>query len=356
MEKFSIEFDKSSGNYRQYEGARAIVLGAAGFIGRWVARGLCEAGAKVILPVRDRSTAKSVFDAYDIDGDIYQLNLLDEQSLRSLYSEIRPTVTFNLAGYGVDREEQNEEWAYKINVDLIATVCSAISEIRDQTWSGLDIVNVGTAMEYGLSGGDLAEDSLPRPTTLYGKSKLAGTSALTDCCRRFELKGVTARLFSVYGPGESPQRLLPTLIHAARTETPIPLTAGLHKRDFVYIEDVAESLLRLGLTASKPCEVVNVATGVLSSIGTFAKTAAETLGISHDRLRFGSLPTRLEEMNHEPVNVERLRALTGWVPNTIIASGIRKTFQFRRSSSLFRAEGYRELVHEDGQCNFAILK
>jgi UDP-glucose 4-epimerase len=357
MEKFSIEFDKSSGNYRpQYEGARAIVLGAAGFIGPWVARGLCEAGAKVFLPVRDRSAAKEVFDEYDIDGDIYELDLLDEQSVRSLFCEISPTVTFNLAGYGVDRAEQNEELAYQTNVNLIATVCSAISEIRDQTWSGLDIVNVGTAMEYGLSGGDLAEDSLPKPTTLYGKSKLAGTNALTDCCRRFGLKGVTARLFSVYGPGESPQRLLPTLIHAARTETPIPLTAGLHKRDFVYVEDAAESLMRLALISSLPGEVVNVATGVLNSIRTFAEIATETLGISHDRLRFGSLPTRLEEMNHEPVNVERLRTLTGWVPNTMIASGIQKAFQYRRSSSPFRAEGYRELVHEDGQCNFAILK
>jgi nucleoside-diphosphate-sugar epimerase len=300
--------------------------------------------------------AKSVFDAYDIDGDIYQLDLRDAQSVRSLYREVCPTVTFNLVGYGVDREEQNEELAYQTNVDLIETVCSAISEIRDQTWTGLDIVNVGTAMEYGLSGGDLAEDSLPKPTTLYGKSKLAGTNALTDCCRKFGLKGVTARLFSVYGPGESPQRLLPTLIHAARTETPIPLTAGLHKRDFVYVEDAAESLMRLVLVSSLSGDVVNVATGVLSSIRTFAEIATETLGISHDRLRFGSLPTRLEEMNHEPVNVERLRTLTGWVPNTMIASGIQKAFQYRRSSSPFRAEGYRELVHEDGQCNFAILK
>jgi UDP-glucose 4-epimerase len=307
---------------------RTVVFGSTGFIGRWVARGLCESGAKVFLPVRDRFAAKEVFDAYDIDGDIYQLDLLDTQSVRSLFREISPTVTFNLAGYGVDRAEQNEELAYQTNVDLIGTVCSAISEVRDRGWAGLNIVNVGTAMEYGLAGGDLAEDSVAKPTTLYGKSKLAGTRALTDCCRSYGLKGVTARLFSVYGPGELSQRLLPTLIHAARTETEVPLTAGLHKRDFVYVEDAAESLMRLALVSSLPCEVVNVATGVLSSVRVFAETAADTLGINHERLRFGSLPTRSEEMNHGPVTIRRLVSLTGCAPGTTLAEGVRKTVSF----------------------------
>ncbi|MGB7208308.1 MAG: NAD-dependent epimerase/dehydratase [Pyrinomonadaceae bacterium] len=357
MNKRPDKLNRQTDGYRdEYSGVRAMVLGSTGFIGRWVARGLCDAGAKVFLPVRDVSAAKEVFDEYDIDGDIFQLDLLDEQSVRSLFREISPTVTFNLAGYGVDRAEQNEELAYQTNVDLIETVCSAISEIRDHRWAGLNIVNVGSAMEYGLAGGDLSEDSLVRPTTLYGKSKLAGTNALTDCCRRFGLKGVTARLFSVYGPGESRQRLLPTLVHAAQNVVPIPLTPGLHRRDFVYVEDVAEGLLRLGLKPAVPGEVVNLATGVLNSIRTFAETAAGTLGISPERLRFGSLSTRSEEMNHEPVNIERLRSFTGWVPNTMIASGIRKTLQFQRSSSPFRAEVSRKRAHEEGQCKSVILK
>ena len=341
---------------RKYTGTRAVVLGSTGFIGRWVARGLCNAGAKVILPVRNRVAAEAVFNEYGINGDICELDLLDEQSVRFLYRETRPTVTFNLAGYGVDREEQNEELAYQTNVDLIGTVCSAISEVRDHGWAGLDIVNVGSAMEYGQTEGNLVEDSDAKPTTLYGKSKLAGTKALAGSCRSYGFKGLTARLFSVYGPGEPQQRLLPTLVHAAQNGNPIPMTAGMHKRDFVYVEDVAESLLRLGLTASRPGEVVNVATGFLSSVRTFAEIAADTIGINHERLKFGSLPTRLEEMNHAPVTVERLRALIGFAPKTMIASGVRKTLQFQRSSSPFRAEGFRELAHGEGQCNFAILK
>jgi UDP-glucose 4-epimerase len=316
-------------DYRQkYAGVRAIVLGSTGFIGRWVARGLCNAGAKVFLPVRDRVVAEVIFNEYGVDGDIYEMDLRDFGTLQSIYKDCRPTVTFNLAGYGVDRDEQNEELAFQINSDLVKSVCVAISQTRDSAWTGRDIVNVGTAMEYGLAGGNLAEDSLARPATLYGKSKLAGTQSLADCCRRYRIKGVTARLFSVYGPGELPGRLLPTLIQAARHTADIPLTEGKHKRDFVYVEDVAEILLRLGSTSPQPGEVVNLATGTLNTVRTFVETAADNLGIGHERLKFGMLPTRLEEMNHESVTNRRLSELTGLTPKTTISHGIRKTLLF----------------------------
>lgn len=315
-------------DYRQrYAGIRAIVLGGTGFIGRWVARELYYSGAELCLPVRDRVAADRILAADNINGDIYEVDFRDAEALGSIYKEFRPAVTFNLAGYGVDRSEQNEELAYQINAGLIETVCDAICEVRDSEWTGQNIVNVGTAMEYGLANGNLAEDSETKPTTLYGKSKLAGTIALAERCGAGAVKGLTARLFSVYGPGESPKRLLPFLIRAAREETAIPLTAGSHLRDFVYVQDVAESLLRLGLTTSGG-NVVNVATGELSSVKSFVETAAGILGISPERLVFGALPTREEEMEHEPVTNRRLVELTGSAPGTTIPVGIRKSLAF----------------------------
>ncbi|NIP76477.1 MAG: NAD-dependent epimerase/dehydratase family protein, partial [Xanthomonadales bacterium] len=75
----------------------------------------------------------------------------------------------------------------------------------------------------------MAEDSVPNPTTLYGRSKLAGTLQFRRACQRTGLRGLTARLFTVYGPGEHPGRLLPSLIEAAETDEPLELTAGLQK-------------------------------------------------------------------------------------------------------------------------------
>lgn len=322
---------------RDYLGVRTVVFGATGFIGRWVARTLSAAGAKLTLPVRDQSAARDVFDVYEVAGEVQELDARDDDGLRALLHHVGPAIVFNLVGYGVDRRENVAECAYKINADLIANVCAAMAEIAVPAWKGQSVIHVGTAMEYGATGGDLSESGPTQPTTLYGRSKLAGTRAVLQCCRHYHLKGLTARLFAVYGPGESRDRLLPSLVDAASTYNQIPLTAGRHERDFVYVEDVAEGLLRLGLTSVQSGEPVNVATGRLSSIRAFTQIAAGVLGIPDHRLEFGVLPTRPEEMRHGPVTIERLRSLTEWKPPTTIVEGVRKTMAFEQRSVTLRA-------------------
>ena len=186
-------------------------------------------------------------------------------------------------------------------------------------------------MEYGSNPGNLSEDSFTAPTTLYGRSKLDGTNLLSKSSIETGVRALTARLFAVYGLGESSNRLLPSLIRVAETGGSLELTAGLHQRDFVYVEDVAEGLLRLGLTTAPLGDVVNVATGRLTTIREFAIIAAKILGMDRDRLKFGALPTREEEMAHEPVSTRKLVELSGWVPQTDIATGIRKTLEFDRA-------------------------
>ncbi len=311
-----------------YWGVRAAVLGGTGFIGRWVAAKLVAQGARVYMIVRDQKAADEVCRDFDIRAEIIERDLSDRESLYGFFAKIRPSITFNLAGYGVDQTERDEETAYQVNAELVMAICEAIAGSRDSKWDGGDIIHVGSAAEYGAINGDLHENSVPNPTTLYGRTKLAGTGFLTRCSHAFGIKGVTARLFTVYGPGEHPGRLLPSLIHAARTGEPLPMTTGEQQRDFTYVEDVAEGLLRLGRAATRPGEVVNLATGRLASVRHFAHTAAEILHIPSDRLRFASLPVRSGEMKHNEVNIARLNQLLQWVPATSIEEGIQKTVNF----------------------------
>lgn len=307
-----------------YRGTPVLVLGAAGFIGRWVARGLTQAGAAATLVVRNRAAAQDVFERFAVGGAIEEVDLSDEAALVALIGRARPAVVFNLAGYGVDRTEVDPETAYRINAGLVGRLCAAMATSSETGWAGQAVVHAGTAMEYGVVDGDLDEAGPAQPTTLYGRSKLDGTRAVSACVNERGLKGLTARLFAVYGPGEAPERLLPTLVHAASGREAIALTAGAHARDFVYVEEAAEALLRLGLATERTAIPVNVATGTLTSIRTFVEIAAAVLEIDPARLRFGALPTRSEEMRHAPVTNARLHRLTGWVPSSTVAAGIQQ--------------------------------
>ncbi len=324
----------------RYRGTRVAVLGAAGFIGRWVARALAERGAELCLVVRNAAVAMEVLRPLGLQGGIVAADLAQPGAVYNVLRPFEPAILFNLVGYGVDRSERDQVMAYRTNAHLVAGICQAMAELcPDGTWPGQQIVHVGSALEYGSIAGDLAEGSAPRPTTCYGQSKLAGTAALARCAQTYGLRGLTARPFTVYGPGEHQGRLLPSLMAAARTEEAIALTAGRQERDFIWVGDVAEGLLRLGLCAAKPGSIVNLATGRLTPVRRFAETAADLLGMPRDRLVFGKLPTRPEEMVHAEVDVERLRALTGWLPTTSIAEGIRRTVVCGRSPVGDRREG-----------------
>jgi UDP-glucose 4-epimerase len=321
---------KSSGdNFDAYRGVSVLVLGASGFIGRWVARELCKKGADLHLVVRDEKSIREMFAAYEIYGEVVELDLQNRGSSLDLFGRVRPSITFNLAGYGVDPSERDEKLNHQINSDLPKSICSAVAEKTDPQWVGQDLIHVGSALEYGTAEGDLSEESIPNPTTLYGQSKLSGTRQLAECCEEKGIKGVTARLFTVFGPGEHDGRLLPSLLKAANTKNTVALTSGVQERDFTYVQDVAEGLLRLGLTTdTKPGQVVNLATGRLTSVRSFAEKAAGILDIPKDKLDFGGKPTRAEEMKHSPVSIKRLRELTSWTPGISVEEGIGQTLRF----------------------------
>jgi nucleoside-diphosphate-sugar epimerase len=311
-----------------YSGVRAVVLGASGFIGSWVARKLGEAGAETHLIVRNSAGV-----AASLGGRVFEADLAQPDALAGIFEEIRPAIVFNLAGYGVDPSERDADLSERINALLPQAICEAAARWKDCNWPGQHLIHVGSALEYGTASGDLREDGPALPTTVYGQTKLQGTLHIAKCAKTLGLRAATARLFTVYGPGEHCGRLLPSLIEAARVGKQLELTAGTQLRDFTYVEDVAEGLLRLGLARVEPGAVVNLATGHLTTVRSFAETAARILGMPMENLRFGAVPTRAEEMRHDPVSVERLRQVTGTVPPTGIEGGIRRTVSGLKSAA-----------------------
>lgn len=308
----------------EFFGRRAVVLGASGFIGRWTVRALAACGASVIAVGRDRAAVLPALGAVAERADV----VVRDASAPGVFqwlAPLEPDVVFNLIGYGVDRTERDAALMQRLNHDLVAELIDAVASLGNTSWPHARLVHAGSALEYGTTGGVLREDSPSAVTTLYGKTKLAGTEALVHRARKSATRALVARLFTVYGPGEHSGRLLPSVLAARTSGAPVPLSDGLQRRDFAYVEDVAEGLLRLAVSEAEPGAIVNLASGVMQTVRDFVLTAAAVSGIPETLLDFGALPRRDEEMQQAGVSVERLVALTGWRPSDDIARGVRRT-------------------------------
>lgn len=313
---------------RAYDGVPALVLGATGFIGAWVARALGARGAIVSVAVRDTARASAAFASSGRKVSVIGVDLARPGEATHAIEVSRPAVVFNLAGYGVDRAERDPAAMTSLNANLVDELCRRLAGEPDRGWKGVRLIHAGSALEYGLVSGPLHEGVAPNPTTDYGRTKLRGTRHIETCCAASGLPAVVARLFTVYGPGEHADRLLPSLARVGQTGHRLGLTAGRQRRDFTYVEDVAEGLLRLGASAARPGEVVNLGMGRLTSVREFAETAADVLGFDARLLEFGALPERDEEMWHGNVEIGRLTELTSWSPSTALADGIRRSSEF----------------------------
>ena len=312
-----------------YAGVRALVLGANGFIGRWVARSLAASRAAITVAVRRPEAFAETARQWNIAAEAIAFDALTEDSVSRVIAIAAPDIVFNLAGYGIDREEKDPGMMSQINDALVRHVAEVLVGTTPTTaWRGRRLVHAGSALEYGLVSGTATEDGPANPHSDYGRTKLAGTMTLRAVAESTGLNSVTARTFTVFGPGEHRGRLLPTLREAARNGSVATLSAGMQRRDFAYVEDVAEGMLRLGLSDGRPGEIVNLATGRMTSVRAFAETAAMVLELPPDRLLFGTEPIRADEMRITGVDVSRLRQRTGWTPDPDLEHGIRRAVQF----------------------------
>ena len=304
-----------------WRGRRVLVVGAGGFLGRWVARALTREGAQPLLTARAPERLARERDAWEIGGTIVARDLLDD-GLEEWVASCAPEVIVNCAGYGVDRDETDASRSRRLNADLPGRLAVAATRLPPSDWPGVRLLHVGSALEYGSYRGVLREDGPTESHTAYGRDKLAGTRAVAEAAVASGCPMLVVRLFTLFGAGEHATRLLPTLRRAARARTSVQLSSGWQQRDFLPVDEVADGLLALGVAGPALGPIVNLAAGRLRTVREFATTAAGVLGIAGPDLRFGDVEVRPDEMAPAGVAVERLHAATEWRPTGDLGAAI----------------------------------
>jgi nucleoside-diphosphate-sugar epimerase len=188
---------------------------------------------------------------------------------------------------------------------------------------GQRVVVAGTCAEYDWSTELLSEATTPlRPTTRYGTAKHAAHELLAAAADDAGVPVAWGRLFFVYGPGEQPGRLVPSVLAALRAGEPALVSEGTQVRDFLHVDDVGRALVDLldGTAAG----AVNVASGVGVAVREVVGTLADLEGRA-DLVRYGARPSPASEPARLVADVRRLHDEVGFEPRLDLADGLRDT-------------------------------
>jgi UDP-glucose 4-epimerase len=168
----------------------------------------------------------------------------------------------------------------------------------------------------------LREDGPRLPLDPYAASKVAATEMALTYHRSFGVTTTVVRPFVVYGPREPRQRLFPSLFAAASGEGgDVACTPGQQIRDFVYVDDVAAGSLRALTSAQAGGEVINLGTGIGTSVRDAVRLAVEISG-GRVRPQFGALPYRPGEPKRMVASTDKCARLLGWTPSFSLAEGL----------------------------------
>jgi nucleoside-diphosphate-sugar epimerase len=314
-----------------YRGKVVLVTGGAGAIGSNLSRALAELGAKVII--LDDLSSSEIWNIPSLPGVLFvEGDILDEVKLKRVFFE-RPQIVFHLAAFfanqnSVDHPER----------DLLV---NGMGTLRLLEYSLLAGVN---RFVYASSGCSIYGSESPLPlreefmsmhlSTPYQITKMLGELYCNFFLNHYGLKVVKPRFFNSYGPGEVPgqyRNVIPNFIYWAMKGLPLPITGtGEETRDFTYVGDIVDGLLRAGVMESAVGQEFNLASGKETRILDLAHMINEAIGnkagISFAQRR------KWDTKNRLLASIDRARQLIGYEPKVTFEEGIKNTIQWFRQN------------------------
>jgi len=299
---------------------RTLVTGATGFVGSYLTRQLLQAGHEVAVVCRPQSDLTRLGDAvssiHRLHGDLRNLAEM-ESAIRSF----APEVIFHLAWHGVGNQQRNDAQQIDFNLPGSLALVRLAIELDCRAFVGL-----GSQAEYGPQNTIIDEWAPTRPTTMYGAAKLSTCLLSQQIAAASAMRFVWLRLFSSYGPGDSPDWMIPQLIHKLLRGERMALTAGEQRWDYIFVSDAAAAIARCGFEQQAQ-GIYNLGSGEAHTIRSIVESIRDQIDPTLP-LGFGEVPYRPDQVMHLQANIDRLRADTGWSPQVSLAEGLRQTIEW----------------------------
>jgi nucleoside-diphosphate-sugar epimerase len=307
---------------------RYLVTGGAGFIGSHLAEELTRRGAAVrvvdSLITGKRRNLDHVKGVELIEGDLADLEVAKRAVDGCTF------VLHQAAIPSVPRSVQDPITSNRANIDATLNVLVAARDAGVKR-----VVYAGSSSAYGNTATLPKHEEMPTgPLSPYALQKLVGEQYMQMFTSLYGLETVTIRYFNVFGPRQDPSSpysgvisiFISALVDGRR---PTIYGNGEQTRDFTYVANVVDGVLRATEAPKASGEVINVATGGRISLNELFQTVRTLTGSSLEPI-YG--PDRAGDVRDSQADITKARELLGYTPTVMLEEGLRRTLEWYRAS------------------------
>lgn len=310
-------------------GKKALIVGAAGFVGSYLARELMQNHDMEV------HATKLAHEQLEMEGmQVHDLNILNKDEIITLLYEVRPDYIFHLAAQSsVSVAWKNPGLTIDINIKGAVNLMDAIRELFYKP----RVLIIGSGEEYGhIKDGEtpIKEDNHLRPGNIYAATKVCQNMIASIYTQAYDMQLMMVRAFNHIGPCQSPIFVISDFckqvaeIEAGRKE-PVMYVGNLAaRRDFTDVRDVVRAYALL-VQKGVPGETYNVGSGHAYAIRDILDLI---ISMSSADIKVEIDPNKIRPVDVPIIeaDVTKLNQTTGWTQQIPLKQTIQETLDYWR--------------------------
>ena len=298
--------------------SKIIVAGGTGFIGANLISELISNGNEVIsisksIDNKKRKVKNAKYIFHDLNKPIKE-NLLNN------FMDVEYIV--NCSGY-IDHSNfrANGIEVFYDHFNSLISLTNLAIDLKVKTF-----VQLGSSDEYGKNKSPIKESVRESPISPYALAKLSSTYFLQQCFREGILNTVILRPFLIFGEMQSRNRFLPYLIENCLKNKQFNVTKGDQIRDYLYIKDFNQALIKTLNNKKAYGEIINIASGIPISIKDVITSVNKLIGIGNPIL--GGIDYRENESMELYADINKAKSLLDWEPTYDFQNSLKSVIQW----------------------------
>ena len=305
-----------------------LVTGGAGFIGSHLAEELVRRGHRVRVAdslITGKRQNIAQLDVEFVEGDLAEPDVA-ARAVRGM-----DYVLHQAAIPSVPRSVKDPLTSNRANIDATLSVLVAARDADVRR-----VVYAGSSSAYGDTPAlPKHEDMPPNPLSPYALQKLVGEQYCQLFTRLYGLETVSIRYFNVFGPRQDPASPYSGVISRFVTallasQPPVIYGDGEQTRDFTYVANVVDGVLRACEAPGASGQVINVATGGRISLNELFRTLRQIVGGHGGNIEAVHEAARAGDVRDSQADITRARDLLGYQPRVSFEDGLTRTIEWYR--------------------------